>query len=180
MAWCNCEANFLARIKETNKVTKSNYRNDAHDDATTAIEHHLDEIIEHITSYGEVPVDPMNDLSGFDDYHHANHNDRDYSLQESAELLDQMRDYEETDDGLWEGLEPQRAISVQAALTYGNAVVGLIHEKLRELAKDDDLQKTIEIYQAAECLTESDYSKAALESAKAEMERLINDLLQTY
>ena len=34
-----------------------------------------------------------------------------------------MRDDEETDSGLWQGLPPRDAIRAQAAYTYGNAVL---------------------------------------------------------
>ena len=46
-----------------------------------------------------------------------------YSLIESANLLEQLRDFVETDKGIWDQLEPIEALSCQSAYTYGNAVM---------------------------------------------------------
>lgn len=90
-------------------------------DAGDTLENFAEDIAE-MASGGEVSDDLRNDYGNGDSYHHENHVDKDYDLTEAAELLDQLGDYEETDSGLWEGLEPRRAIAVQAAHTYGNAV----------------------------------------------------------
>lgn len=66
-----------------------------------------------------------------DEYHHLEHVDKEYDLLEAAMILEQLDKFEETDSGLWEGLEPRRAISCQAAYTYGNAVSYCFEELLQ-------------------------------------------------
>jgi hypothetical protein len=67
-----------------------------------------------------------------------------YNLKEAAELLDQLDEHEETDEGLWDGQSPREAISTQAAYTYRNActhefkrVIGIINDYFNGV--DDDL-----------------------------------------
>ena len=43
-------------------------------------------------------------------------------MQEACEVLTQLDEYEETDSGLWEGLDMKEALSACAAYTYANAV----------------------------------------------------------
>jgi hypothetical protein len=100
----------------------SNYRQDAASDAAETIRNFADEILEQLLDKREASDDLLNDYPNGDSWHHECHVDKDYSLQEAAELLDDLCDHEETDSGLWEGLEPRRAIACQAAYTYGNAV----------------------------------------------------------
>lgn len=110
--------------------TKTDYLASARGDAATCASYYLDEIVEQIgASFGNGQAGDNllddSDYPGGDAYHHQCHVDREYSLLEAAELLDQLRDHEETDRGLWEGLEPRQAIAAQAAFTYGNAVCAL-------------------------------------------------------
>jgi hypothetical protein len=111
----------------------SNYLNDADEAADEWIDDLQDQIIEKLMEDGEASTDLNNDYSGADTYHHETHVDKDYDLQEAAELLNDLRDYEETDSGLWQGLEPQRAIAAQAAYTFGNAVYQMTVEKIEEI-----------------------------------------------
>lgn len=101
---------------------ETNYAQEADDDAKEMVEHYLDEIVEQILESGEASNDLYNDYTNGDSYHHEQHVDRHYSLLEAAKLLDQLSSYEETDPGLWQGLEPREAVTAQAAYTYGNAV----------------------------------------------------------
>ena len=80
-----------------------------------------DEIVE-MAARGEISDDLFSDYPNGDGYHHENFVDRAYSLQEASEILSQHYDNRETDNGLWHGLEPEDAISAQAAYTFGNAV----------------------------------------------------------
>lgn len=82
-----------------------------------------DIVIEQLLDTGEASDDLYNDYDGGDSYHHESHVDVAYSLSEAADLLDQLHEYEETDSGLWDGLQPRRAIEAQAAFTYGNYVM---------------------------------------------------------
>ena len=45
----------------------------------------------------------LNDYPGGDSWHNENHTDKSYNLSEAAALLEELRDYEETDEGLWQG-----------------------------------------------------------------------------
>ena len=72
--------------------------------------------------------------------------DKSYNLQEAAELLDELDEYKETDEGLWEGQEPRDAIATQAAYTYGAAVMSLFQALIKEINNDDDLESLKEQY----------------------------------
>ena len=94
----------------------------------------MDQIIEQLMEKGEISTDLNNDYAGADCYHLENHVDEWYNLQDAAEVLSDLSDYKETDSGLWEGQEPQEAISAQAAYTFGNAVYQMTVEKIKEIA----------------------------------------------
>jgi hypothetical protein len=100
------------------------YRQDAIDDARETARNFEEQILERLMSYGGAASNDLyNDYPGGDDYHHEYHVDRYYTLLQAANLLDQLNDHEETDSGLWDGQSPRKAVAVQAAHTYGNAVM---------------------------------------------------------
>jgi hypothetical protein len=101
---------------------RKNWLAEAQSDAWETMDNFVDEMVKQWRTSGEVSNDLHNDYSNGDSYHHESHVDKDYRLTEASELLDQLSEYEETDNGLWQGLEPRRAIAAQAAYTYGNAV----------------------------------------------------------
>ena len=105
---------------------------EARDDAVETVKEYLDEIIEQILDDKEASDDLLNDYPNGDSWHHENHVDKYYNLQEAAHVLTEYRNDIETDSGLWEGLEPTRAICAQAAYTYGNAV----YTEWRDLIKE--------------------------------------------
>jgi len=107
------------------------YREDARADAVSTVENFEDEIIATLADGDDASDDLLNAYS--DSYHHENHIDNDYDLTEAAVLLDELSDYEETDSGLWQELEPRRAIAAQAAYTYGNAVYSFFQELIGEI-----------------------------------------------
>lgn len=117
-----------------------NYLKESYDDALDTIDHFDEETARQIDANGEASKDMYNDYPDGDAYHHETHTDHGYSLREAAELLEQLSDYEADDSGLWEGLEPRRAIEVMAAYTYSNAVydqwMDLIDD-LNEAAQDE-------------------------------------------
>lgn len=102
---------------------------EAREDANDLIQYFKGEVAKQLVDKGEASDDWNNDYPDGDSYFHASYVDKSYSLTKAAELLDQLAEYEETDSGLWEGLSPREAISVQAAFTYGNAV----HFKAKDL-----------------------------------------------
>lgn len=111
----------------------SNYYANAKDDAKEAVSYFLDEIVDEIidsenTNTAERHIDDYSDS-----YHHETHVDRDYNLREAAELLSDLSEYEEDDSGLWQGLEPRRAIAAMAAFTYGNAVYAMFDDLMEEI-----------------------------------------------
>lgn len=113
---------------------KTNWYKEALGDAIDTIDNFEDEIVEKLAEEGEASDDLFNDYSGGDEYHHSSHTDKSYSLLEAAHLLDQLDRYEETDNGLWEGVEdPERALEVKAAFTYGNAVMSEFQDLIKEL-----------------------------------------------
>lgn len=105
----------------------------AYADAWDCAENFADEMVSQWLEDGAVSDDLNNDYDGGDAYHHENHVDREYSLREAGELLEDLAEWEETDNGLWDGLEPRRAIDAQAAYTYGNCVYGLWQQIVGEL-----------------------------------------------
>lgn len=81
----------------------------------------LDEIVDQILNKGKAS-DRFDRYPHGDSYHHSTHIDRSYDLMEADHLLDELSRVEETDGGIWEGLDPREAVKTQAAYTYGNAV----------------------------------------------------------
>lgn len=114
------------------------YYQNARDDAREAVSYLLDEIVDDIISDENANTAERHIEDFSDSYHHETHVDRDYNLREAAELLDDLRQFEVDDSGLWEGQEPRQAIATMAAYTYGNAVYSMF----------DDLMG--DIYQAVE------------------------------
>lgn len=119
---------------------EEDYLADAREDAASAVEHFEDEIVEQIVEGGKASDDMNNDFPNGDSYHHESHVDRHYSLLQAAKLLDQLGNYEETDRGLWEGLDPREAVKAQAAYTYGNAVYSLWQDLIKEINEEIENQ----------------------------------------
>ena len=82
----------------------SNYIANAASDAAETVLNYEDEILEQLLDAGEASDDLLNDYPNGDAWHHESHVDRDYNLQEAALLLGELRDYEETDSGLWQAV----------------------------------------------------------------------------
>lgn len=119
------------------------YSEHAKEMAGDTISHYEDEIIDFLVEETEAATD-IQDFPNGDSYHHETHVDRDYNLEEAAELVEELSDHAETDAGLWEGKEPSEVLSAQAAWTFGNAVAAefqfLMEEINSEYASEvDDL-----------------------------------------
>lgn len=127
---------------------ETDYRSEAEEAAWDMVEEFKDEMAEsYCDNDGEISDDLFNDYTRGDEYHHQSNVDKSYSLTEAAELLEQLDEFEETDEGLWEGQSPKEAISTQAAYTYGAAVYSMwrdtvkdLQEKLQELYGTDSSQ----------------------------------------
>ena len=114
---------MLERLGISNMRDTTDYVSEAITDAKNMALNFLEDIVEsYVDNDGKASTDLFNDYPSGDEYHHEGHVDNEYDLTEAAMLLDQLSNFEETDSGLWEGLEPRKAISAQTAYTYGNAV----------------------------------------------------------
>jgi trans-aconitate methyltransferase len=119
------------------------YLDEARSDAADMATEFIDQIVSQLLD-GEASTDLLNDYAGADSYHHETHVDKSYDLEDAAVLLRELCKYEETDKGLWEGLEPRDAVCAQAAYTYGNAVYQL-WQKLIERINEDFSALSIDI-----------------------------------
>lgn len=145
------------------------YYDDAVYDAKEFVREYEDEIVEQIINHGEASTDLLNDYYNADAYHRETHVDKSYSLSDADTLLHDLRDYEESDSGLWEGLEPREAISAQAAYTYGNAVY---HKTVELIEEINDKASDIETDESAEDETAADVE----DSYEARVRELVCDV----
>ena len=150
----------------------TNYLREAADDAADTVRNFADEILEQLLDDGEASDDLLNDYPNGDAWHHECHVDKDYSLIDAATLIDQLRDFEETDSGLWEGLEPRRAIAAQAAYTYGNAV----YYEWRELIEKINSEASGIISDFDETAEECDDTDALETDKRAALRKLIDEI----
>jgi hypothetical protein len=132
------------------------------------IENLLDEIVEQLADDGEVGEDINNDFSNGDGAFHETITDQSYDLQEAAELMSNLSQHLEEDSGLWESLEPQEAISCQAAYTYSNAVYHEATAILEEIRDNIDMED-IDIEVAKELLQELEATNNLSEEDKEEL-----------
>ena len=153
----------------------SNYRQDAIIDARATADNFEDEILESFMENGGKADDDLYNHYRGDSYHHENHVDKAYNLQEAAELLDELNDYEETDSGLWQGLDPRAAISAQAAYTYGNAVMRFWFKLIEEINDNTELAELYIEHEAVEDALddelEENEKKMSAKKRKAEIEK---------
>jgi hypothetical protein len=150
----------------------TNYLREAADDAADTVRNFADEILEQLLDDGEASDDLLNDYPNGDAWHHECHVDKDYSLIDAATLIDQLRDFEENDSGLWEGLEPRRAIAAQAAYTYGNAV----YSEWRELIEKINSEASGIISDFDETAEECDDTDALETDKRAALRKLIDEI----
>jgi hypothetical protein len=147
------------------------YTKEAISDAQDTARNFIEEIAENFRTNDTVSDDLNNDYPNGDSYHHESHIDKDYSLSEAAELLDELSDHEETDKGLWEGCEPRRAIACQAAFTYGNAV----YHYWKELIEDIN-EKREEFFNTVSAMDFAD----ELELTKEQAEQMIGKIIDRF
>jgi hypothetical protein len=147
-------------------------RSDAQEAADDMVRNFQGEILDQLLESGKASDDVNNDYPDGDAYHHETHVDRDYSLTEAAELLDELAEYEETDSGLWEGLAPREAISAQAAYTFGQAVWCLWSDRIKEINDDDAIQEILESHNAIENPTEEQ-----TQAARSQLDARISEIL---
>lgn len=112
---------------------------DARDDAKEFLsDNFLEEIVEQLIESGEASDDINNDYPNGDGLFHESIVDEWYSPSEAVEILEEYDDHEETDSGLWEGLNDwKRILGTIAAFTYGNAVMSEINDLFEEINRID-------------------------------------------
>ena len=132
------------------KSEETNYAAEAESDAKAMVAHFIDEIVDKLLNDGEASDDYDNDYEDGDSYHHETHVDRGYNLTEATDLLDWLSQHEETDSGLWDGLDPRDAICTQAAYTYGNAVTAYWFDFIQKINRDSTIFELLEQWNAEE------------------------------
>ncbi len=162
------------------------YLEAAKSDAKDAARNFLQEIAEGVADKGKASDDINNDYPNGDGYFHETFVDRAYSLTEAAEVLEELYEYEETDEALWHGLKPRDAISAQAAYTYGAAVGELWNALIKEINEDSDVadarQRVVDAQAAADEEPDdedkagelADAAAKALQSLQSALEDVIN------
>lgn len=141
----------------------SNWRDEARDDAADMVREFMDDIVERLCENNEADT-YYSDYS--DSYHHETHVDKSYNASEAVELLEDLDEYEETDRGLWDGLNGWRdQLSCVAAYTYGNAVASFFTDLVGEINQDDDLMELCDQWTTATGREEKD-EKAEDEAGK--------------
>jgi hypothetical protein len=111
-----------ARVRIDKKPEPTYYQLAEEDAKMLVTDYFMNEIIEQLIENGEASDDYNNDYSNGDGIFHEVIIDRDYSTEEAIELLNDLRECEETDSWLWKGQPWDRALATIAAFTYGNAV----------------------------------------------------------
>ncbi len=84
------------------------------------------------------------DCEALDNYHHEKHVSQDFTLLQAAMVLEELKEYEETDEGLWHGLKAKDAISAQAAYTYAATVLAMMEVMLEGLRDDPQIDRFLE------------------------------------
>src|SRR5690606_8630277 len=72
------------------------------------------------------------------------HVDKSYGLVAAAELIAELHEFEEVDEGLWQGLKPKEAISTIAAYTYGGSVLSIMMQYMEDIDEDRGMRSLIE------------------------------------
>lgn len=119
--------------------TTENYLQKAANDAAETVQNFQDEILTQLLAKGKASADLNNDYPGGASWHHECHVDKSYSLRDAANVLDQLDEFEETDSGLWEGLDMKDALSACAAYTYGNAVASEWADLIKQINDEAEL-----------------------------------------
>ncbi len=121
-------------------MTTKDWLKEAEEDARDWVKDQLmDAIVEKVLDGETIDEDLLRE-DGQDTYHHETHVDKDYDLEEAAQVIDQLDEYEERDSGLWIGAEDfRKAAATCAAYTYGNAVYAMAKEILERINDNTDI-----------------------------------------
>lgn len=128
------------------KSKEKNYIEEADGQSMTIILDCADAIAEWIfNNDGSVNTDFIqNEVDGIDEMVNES-SDSHYSLLEAAQCIEQLDQYEESDYGLWEGVDSfQRAAEICAAFTYRNAVSSFLCENVQNFIDEHDIKEIVE------------------------------------
>lgn len=126
---------------EIEKKPKPSYYQQTKEDAIDFIDELTDEIVEQFLSDGEIGEDIRNDFAHGDSLFHETIVDRWYSPEDAIMLLSNLHEWEETDEGLWEGQDWEEIISMKAAWTYGNAVYEFATDVINQIRDAIDMDE---------------------------------------
>ncbi len=147
----------------------TDYLEQAKGDAKETAYYFLDEMVDQYLDKSQVSADLLNGYTGGDSYHHEYHTDQGYSFRDAAELLVQLDEYEETEEGLWQGIGMKQAVCCCAAYTFGNAVLSLFREIVNQINDDSDLDELVAEYEAS-----GDEREEIEDKIKARIEEIID------
>lgn len=138
----------------------SNYSEAVREDAQDFLDEYFDGFLSEIK-------DGVRYASGLidDDGKLHEHLDQSLDLRESVDILEGS-DNVETDSGLWEGLEPMRAIETQAFYTYKSDVNSTVREEMKERLESAQ----------SEIQSQLDSEQAELDKANEKRESLCEEL----
>lgn len=124
------------------------YTDEAKSDAWDMVNEFSEKIAEYMVEEEELNPHEFdfNNIDGLDAYHHETHYNTEYTLLEAATLMDDLSEHIATDSGLWEGLEPRKAVAVQAAFTFGDAVMYYYSELMECICEDTEIVRMMEDY----------------------------------
>jgi hypothetical protein len=153
--------------RESPPPAEDDYSANADSDAKDMARNFLDEIVEQLHDDNEASDDYNNDYPGGDSYHHETHQDKAYDLDDAVKVLRQLSQYEETDDGLWEGLGAEEQISARAAYTYGNAVGSIWSDIIKKINSEfEDVAPVLATCTAYEDIDEAKELRGKLQAGE--------------
>lgn len=133
------------------------YKTQVDEEASSFISDHEDMIIEAVKDSASWDY---NDIHGLDTSWHECITDRCYSSMEAAFVIDNCEN-EETDTGLWEGLDLRQQLSAMAAYSYANDVWFACKDFYEQIKEDveealDDLRDELQEEMEAELAGSAD------------------------
>ena len=118
-------------------MSERHYANEAKEDSKAFVENFKETIVDSIYDGETISVDPCNGYRGGDEFCSETYGNEYFNLMEASEVLHYLREYEETDSGLWQDLNPEDAVIAKASWTYRNAVIQSVSDLLREIRDED-------------------------------------------
>ena len=140
------------------------FREYVYEDSGTFIDYYKETLIDNIFKKGYITTD-VYDYKDSDEFIVECVDTNSFDLLESAAIIKELSDFEETDSGLWCDLQPEEAIEVKAIYTYKNAVIFYISEMLEKIN---------------ESVSDLDIDKNNPDESKKIIEKTINEVVNFY